>query len=159
MKQPWFHYLLIVFISISFPVNQVLRPPSSFPVLPNFFHLIFFFFIDNHWQRCWVLVLSFELWLHTSCQKVLIKDIMNYLSFRKFQLKYSQTNVFCNSKRSVSFIVQLLWGLVWLDILVLQPHIVVNLQSLRIPSFLVKLLFHVLLCFFHCICCLFPALL
>jgi len=42
----------------------------------------------NKW-RCWILVLSFELWLHTSCHKVLIENIMNHPSFQKFQLKCS----------------------------------------------------------------------
>ena len=46
-----------------------------------------------------------------------------------------------------------------MDILVLQLHIVSNLQSLRIPPFLVKLPPHSFLHFFHCLCCLFPTLL
>ena len=159
MRQPWFCYLLVIFIFISFPVNQVLHPSFSFPMLPDFFHFIFFFFINNCWRRCWFLMLSFELWLHTSCQQVLIEDIMNHPSFWKLQFKCSWSNVLRDSEWSVSFIVQLLWGSVQMDIFVFQPHIVTNLQSLRISPFLVKLLLYILLSFFYCIRCLFPAFL
>ena len=159
MWQPWFHYPLIVFIPIALLMHQILCSSSSCSMLPYFFYFIFFFFINNHWRWCWILVLSFELWLHASCQKVLIKDVMNYLSFWKFQLKCSWTNVLCDSKGSVSFVIQLLWGSVWLDIFVLQPHMVTNLQTLRVSSLFVKLSFHVLLSFFHCMRSLFLAFL
>jgi len=92
-------------------------------------------------------MLSFELWLHTLCQQVLIEDIMNYSSFWKLQFKYFQSNVLQDSEWSIFVIVQLLWGSVWMDIFIFQPHIVTNLQSLRIPPFLVKLLLYILLSF------------
>ena len=63
--------------------------PSLCPVLPYFFHFVFFFFINNHWWRCWIPALSLKLWLHTSCQKILVEDIMNHPSFWKFQFKCS----------------------------------------------------------------------
>ena len=118
MRQPCFCYLLIVFISIPFPVNQILRFPSLFSVLPNFFHLIFLFFINNCWWRCRLLMLSFELWLHTLCQQVFIEYVMNHPSFWKLQFKCSWSNVLRDFEWSISFIVQLLWGSVQMDILV-----------------------------------------
>ena len=44
-----------------------------------------------------------------------------------------------------------------MDIFILQPHIVPDLQSLWISSFLIKLLLHHFLCCFHKLCSLFPA--
>ena len=159
MRQPCFCYPLIVFISIPFPVNQVLRPPSSFSVLPDFFHLIFLFFINNRWWRCQFLMLSFELWLYILCQQVFVEDVMNHPSFWKLQFKYFWSNVIWDFEWSISFIIQLLRGSVQMDIFILQPHVVTNLQSLRIPPFLVKLLLYLLLSFLYCICSLFPAFL
>ena len=153
MRQPCFCYPVVMFIFIALPMYQVLCPSSTFPMLPAFFYFIFLFFINNRQQRCWILVLFFEFQLYILCQKILIENIMNCSSFWKFQLKCFWTNVFWDFKRFVSFIVQLLWGSIQLDIFVFQPHIVTNLQSLRISSFLIKLLLYVLLCSFYYFCC------
>jgi len=157
MWQPWFCYPLIVFVSITLPMYQVLHPLSSCPMLPYFFYFILLLFINNHQWWCWFLVLSLKLWLHTSCQKILIENVVNHLFFWKLQFKCSWSNVLRDFEQSVSFIIQLLWGSIRIDILVFQPHMVSNLQSLRISSLLVKLFLHVPLCFFHCFCRLFPA--
>ena len=47
MRQPRFRYPLVVFIFITLPMHQVLCSPSIFPMLPDFFYLIFLFFINN----------------------------------------------------------------------------------------------------------------
>ena len=154
MRQSCFSDPLIMFISIFFPMYEVLCLSTPFPMLSNFF-----FFIDNHWQWYWFLVLILELWFHTSCQKVFIEHVVNSLSFWKFQLKHSWANILWDPKRSIFLLVQLLWELIQLNILVLQPHIVSNLQFLRISLFLVILPFHVLLCFFYWLCSLLPTLL
>ena len=159
MRQPQFCDLLVMFIFISFPVHEVLYLSTLFFVLPDFFYFIFFFLINNSWWWWWFLMLSFELWFNASCQKVFVEHVVNCPSFQKFQLKHSWTNVLWDSKRSISFLVQLLWRSVQLDILVLQLHIVSNFQSLRISFFLVELLLHILLYFFNWLCSLFPALL
>ena len=149
MRQYQFHNPLVIFISISFPVHKILCPSTPFSVLPDFFYFVFFFLINNSWWWCWFLMLSFELWFDALCQEVFIEHVVNCPFFWKFQLKYFWTNILWDSKGSVSFLVQLLWGSVQLDIFILQPHVVSNFQSLRILSFLVELLFHILLCFFY----------
>ena len=66
---------------------------------------------------------------------------MYHLFFQKFQLKCFLTNVLWDCKRSISFLVQLLWGSVWTNVFSFQLHIVSYFQSLWILSLLVKLPF------------------
>ena len=115
---------------------QVLHFPSSFSILPNFFNFVFLFFINNHGWRCQFYMLSFELWFSAPYQQVFIEHVMNHPSFQKFELKHSLTNILWDPKESVSFLVQLFWGSVQMDIFVFQPHIVSFLQFLRISLFL-----------------------
>ena len=72
-----------MFIPITFPIHQVLCSLSSFPMLLNFFDLIFLFFINNSGWRYWSYMLFFELQFPTSCQQVFIKNIM-YLFWSSF---------------------------------------------------------------------------
>ena len=137
-------------LTIALPMYQVLLSLFLCPVLPYFFRFILFFFINNHRWWCWFLALSLKLWLHTSCQQVLIENVVNYLSFWKLQFKCSWSNVLRDFERSISFVIQLLWGSIRMDILVFQPHMVSWFQFLRVSSFLIKLLLHILLCFLHC---------
>ena len=92
MRQPRFSYLLVVFIPIALLMHQVLHLSSSFSMLPDFFYLILLFFINNRWWRCQLLMLSFELWFCTSCQQILIEDIVNHPSFWKLQFKCFRSN-------------------------------------------------------------------
>ena len=59
------------------------------------------------------------------------------------------TNVLWDSKRSISFLVKLLWGSIQLDILSFQLHIISNFQSLQIISLFVKLFLYSFFCHFY----------
>ena len=145
-----------MFVSIPFPMHSKLCSPSSFSVLSDFFYFILFFLIDNVWWWCQFHVLTLKLWFLALCQQVLIKHTVYYLFFWKFQLKHSLTNVLWDCKRSISFLVWLLWGLVWMYIFGFQLHVVSYLQSLWILPFLVKLSFHNFFCYFYQLHSFFP---
>jgi len=121
---------------------------TLFSVISDFFHFILFFFINNvqWWYK--IYMSFFELWFFALFQQAFIKHIVYHPFFWKFQLRYSLANILWDSKKSVSFLVQL-WGFVWMDIFCFQSHVVSSLQSLWIPSFLVKLSLHSFFCYLH----------
>ena len=88
-------------------------------------------------------MLSLKLQFSTSCQQVFIQHIVNHLFFWQLQLKHSLTNVFCNLKESVSFLVKLFRESFQVDILSLQLHVVFYFQLLYISFFLSNCFFTV----------------
>ena len=130
---------------------------SIFPIFLNFFDFVFFFFINNHRLRYWFHVLSLIMGFSVPCQQVFIKHIVYDPSFWKFKLKYFLTNLLHNPKESISFLVKLLWKLIWMDVFNFQPYIISYLQLLRVSLFPIILLLHCFLCCFHRFCGFFPA--
>ena len=106
MRQPCFCNPLVMLISITFPMHQILSFLSFFLMLPDFFHFILFFFINNVWRWYWFHMLTFVIWFFASCQHVFIEHVMYYPFFWKFELKHPLTNHLQDFKRSISFLVQ-----------------------------------------------------